>query len=88
MADEGIAPESRQATGTAVALSLTSPVAWSMTRRQLAVFETLCRLQMADAGPHSLLPNVMEALLAVARCPWWDAAVAGVADEPSPETST
>jgi len=71
---------------TAIGLSLTSPVAWSMTRHQIVVFEQLCYLQIADAGPHSLLPSVMDAFLALARRPWWDRHVAGIPDEIEPES--
>ena len=72
------------AISTAVGLGLTSPVAWSMTPRQLAVFKQLCRLQMEDGGMHSVLPNVFDALLAVARRPWWDRDVADIPCETSP----
>ena len=77
-----IGEESRDATWHAVALALSSPVAWSMTPRQLAVLHQLGNLQIEHAGPHSLLPNVMAALVALARRPWGDAGVAGVLDEP------
>lgn len=69
---------------TAIALCMNSPIVWSMTPRQRAVFLQITDLQMFDAGPHSLLPQVMDALLALARRPWWDAGVAGLADEPDP----
>ena len=75
--------ESRNGTRHAVALALNSPVAWSMTPRQLAILRQLGGLQIEHGGPHSLLPNVMDALVALARRPWWDAGVAGVLDEPS-----
>jgi hypothetical protein len=78
-------PEALAATRAAVGLAMTSPVAWSMTPRQLAVFRQLCLLQMHDAGAHSLLPNVVSGLLAVARRPWWDRGVAGLPDEPVDE---
>lgn len=68
-------------TQTAVSLCLSSPVAWSMTPRQIAVFQQLCFLQMEDGGPHSLLPNVIHELLALARRPWWDRGVAGLTDD-------
>jgi hypothetical protein len=64
--------------GTEVRLCLTSPIAWSMTPRQVEVFRTLLTLQL-EQGHHSLLPDVVEALLALARRPWWDR---GVADLP------
>lgn len=69
---------------TAIALCLTAPVAWSMTPHQIAVFKQLCFLQMADAGPHALLPEVVGALLELARRPWWDHGVAGIPQEPRP----
>lgn len=69
---------------TAVGLGLTSPVAWSMTPRQLAVFKQLCNLQIEEGGLHSVLPNVFDALLALARRPWWDGEVADIACEPCP----
>ena len=68
-------------TQAAIGLCLSSPVAWSMTPRQIAVFRQLCLLQMSDGGPHSLLPNVIAQLLALARRPWWDQGVAGLSDE-------
>lgn len=68
----------------AVVLCMTSPAAWSMTPHQVAVFKQLCFLQMADAGPHSLLPGVMDALLHLARRPWWDRGVADIPQEPRP----
>ena len=74
--------ERRDATRHAVELALSSPVAWSMTPRQLAVLHQLGNLQIEHAGPHSLLPNVMAALVDLARRPWWDAGVAVVLDEP------
>ena len=74
--------ERRDATRHAVELALSSPVAWSMTPRQLAVLRQLGNLQIEHAGPHSLLPNVMVAVVDLARRPWWDAGVAGVLDEP------
>ena len=70
--------------GTATRLCLTSPVAWSVTPRQIEVFRQLCFLQMADAGPYSLLPEVMDALLQLARRPWWDHGVADIPSEPRP----
>lgn len=66
----------------AIALCLTAPVAWSMTPHQIAIFKQLCALQMAEGGVHSLLPNLMDALLALSRRPWWDRGVAGILDEP------
>lgn len=69
---------------TAIGLCLSSPVAWSMTPRQLAIFKQFCALQMADAGVHSLLPTVMADLLALARRPWWDRGVAELPHEPFP----
>ena len=71
-------------TTTAVALCMDSPIAWSMTHMQRAVFKQLCVLQIEDAGPHALLPNVMDELLALARRPWWDAGTADVPDEANP----
>lgn len=68
-------------TAAAVGLCLTPAIAWSMTPLQLQVFQQLCTRQMADAGPHSLLPQVMEGFLWVARRGWWDAGVADVALE-------
>ena len=70
--------EDTSSTTTAVALCLTPAIAWSMTPLQLQVFQQLCFQQMADAGPHSLLPQVMEGFLWVARRGWWDVGVAGI----------
>ena len=50
-----------------------------MTPLQLQVFQQLCTRQMAYAGPHSLLAQVMEGFLWVARRGWWDVGVAGPA---------
>ncbi len=72
-------------TREAIGLCLSSPVAWSMTPHQLAVFRNLCNLQMEEGGLHSLLPNVMAELLALARQPWWDRGVAGLLDERADE---
>ncbi|MCY7353680.1 MAG: hypothetical protein LH470_01095 [Lysobacter sp.] len=69
---------------TAIGLCFSPAIAWSMTSRQIAIFEQLCYLQMADAGDHSLLPNVMAELLALARRPWWDRDVADIPHEPFP----
>lgn len=60
--------EDTAGTTTAVALCLTPAIAWSMTPLQLQVFQQLCTQQMADAGPHSLLPQVMEGFLWVVGC--------------------
>jgi hypothetical protein len=79
-----IGKDDGRTTTAAIGLCMDSPTAWSMTPRQLAVFKQLCFLQMADAGPHSLLPDVMDALLALARRPWWDRGVAGIPSEPIP----
>lgn len=73
------------ASATAIALCLTSPIAWSMTPLQRAVFLQFCKLQIDDSGPHSLLPGVMDAFLELARQPWWDIGVAGIAHEIKPE---
>lgn len=67
---------------TAIGLCVSSAIAWSMTPRQIAIFKQLCHLQMLDAGVHSLLPNVMDELLALARRPWWDRGVADISHEP------
>ena len=77
-------PENLANTRRAAYLCLSPVVGRSMTPMQIAVFKQLCFLQMDDAGPHSLLPNVMDAFLELARRPWWDRGVAGIADEPSP----
>lgn len=69
---------------TAIALCFSSAVGWSMTPRQLEIFLQLCNLQMADTGAHSLLPGVMDALLVLARRPWWDTGVADLLDESVP----
>lgn len=69
---------------TAIGLCLSSALAWSMTPRQLAIFKQFCALQIADSGAHSLLPNVMDELLALARRPWWDRDVADIPHEPFP----
>jgi hypothetical protein len=55
-----------------------------MTPFQIEVLRTLCRLQQEEGGLHSLLPDVMEALLELARKPWWNAGVAGIPFEPVP----
>jgi hypothetical protein len=67
-----------KAARVSIGLCLNPPIAWSMTSRQHQVFVTLCRLQREQAGEHSLLPNVMEALLWLARRPGWDAGTAGI----------
>jgi hypothetical protein len=78
-------PDDPGSTVFAVYLSMRHPTALSMTARQRAIFQDLIRLQQLDAGgPHSLLPNVMDALLALARQPWWDAGTADIADEADP----
>lgn len=64
----------------AVGLCCTSAILWSMTPAQREVFETLAKLQM-ECGVHSLLPNVMDELLWLARQPWWDKGVAGIVGE-------
>ena len=71
-------------TTVAVRLCATSPILLSMTPLQLKVFERMGWQQIEDAGPHSLLPNVMDAFLELARRPWWDHGVAGIPDEPPP----
>jgi len=63
------------ASAVALGLCCTSSIWWSMTPRQREVFMTLGKLQL-ECGLHSLLPNVMEELLWLARRPWWDAGVA------------
>ena len=67
---------------SAVALGLccTSPAWWAMTPVQRQVFLELGKLQL-ECGLHSLLPNVMEALLWLAQRPWWDARVADIEAE-------
>ncbi len=77
----------RDDTGTssaALALCSTPAILRSMTPTQIAVLKQLASLQLEAGGVHSLLPNVMQALLALARRPWWDRAVAGLPDEPDP----
>ena len=61
----------------AFGLCCNSPIWWAMTPRQREVFMALGRLQL-ECGLHSLLPNVMEELLWLARRPWWDADVADI----------
>lgn len=68
----------------AIGLCLTTPVAISMTPRQIEVLQTLCRLQQEEAGLHSLLPDVMEVLLELARKPWWSAQLTGIQFETAP----
>jgi hypothetical protein len=58
-----------RSSAVAVALGLNSPILWSMTRRQIEAFLTLCKLQAQDAGCHSLLPNVVAEFVVLARCP-------------------
>ena len=69
---------------TAIALCLNSPIVWSMTPLQRTVLLELTNLQQDDSGQHSLLPNVMDALVELARRPWWDGGVAGIESEPDP----
>ena len=57
----------------ALNLCMTPAIEAEMTPVQQTVFMRLYRLQKQDGGPYSLLPNVMEALLQLARQPWWDA---------------
>lgn len=71
-------------TPDALALCSSPAILRSMTPTQIAVLKQLVSLQLHEGGVHSLLPNVMEALLALARRPWWDRAVAGLPDEPDP----
>ena len=73
--------ESIAATQMAVKLALPSAIAWSMTRCQMDVFRQLCRLQMEDAGPHSLLPNVIANFVTLACSPWWDREMSCLPDE-------
>ena len=61
--------ESIAATQMAVKLALPSATAWSMTRCQMDVYHELCCLQMEDAGPHSLLPNVIANFVTLACRP-------------------
>ena len=44
----------------------------------------LIELQEADAGPGSLLPHVVQALLTVAAWPCWDRELAAISTEPNP----
>lgn len=44
----------------------------------------LIELQEADAGPGSLLPHVVQALLTVATWPCWDRELAALSAEPNP----
>ena len=67
-------------TAVAVSLCISTPVAISMTPRQLDVFRALCRSRLND-GVHTLLPDVMEAFVWIARQPWWDAEMAVIYDE-------
>lgn len=71
----------RAAGPAAIALCLTTPVAVSMTPRQMEIFQTLCHLQMEDTGPHALLPHVIDALLELARRP---PCRSGFSREPAP----
>jgi hypothetical protein len=77
---QGITP--RCAGRAAIHLCLTTPVVISMTATQRSVFLRLCILQQEEAGPHGLLPGVVDALLALARQPWWDEGLAGIQFEP------
>lgn len=63
--------EDTSGTTTAVALCRTPAIAWSMVQLQLQVFQQLCFQQMADAGPHSLLPQVTEGF----SCGWREGGV-------------
>lgn len=45
------------------------------------VLVALIELQEADAGPGSLLPNVVQELLQIASWPCWDPDLAALADE-------
>ncbi len=64
----------------AVALCMTTPLAISLTPRQRDVFRTLCRSRLEE-GVHTLLPEVMDAFVWVARQPWWDQAMAVIYEE-------
>lgn len=75
-----------RSTIAAVGLCLNPPIVWSMTIEQRDIFQQLCALQIEEAGPHSLLPNVMQAFVALARQPWWDAGTAGIPYEDAPES--
>ena len=57
----------------ALDLCMTPAIEAEMTPTQQVVFMRLYRLQKQEGGPYSLLPNVMDALLELARQPWWDA---------------
>jgi len=70
------------ASAVAFGLCCTSPIWWSMTARQREVFLTLCKLQR-ECGLHSLLSNVIEEVLWLARLLWWDQAMTGIPDESS-----
>ena len=48
----------------------------------------LVELQEADAGPGSLLPHVVQQLLAIAAWPFWDRDLAALTDEPNPYDDT
>lgn len=74
------------ATRNAVFLAASHATLLAMTPRQREVFRQLCAGQMADAGPHCLLPHVVAAFLAVACRPWWDRGVANLPDEPGART--
>lgn len=71
---------------TAIALCLTSPIAWSMTPLQRKVFLQMCKLQLLDGGVHSTLPNVMDAFRELALYSWWDRRVADIAYESDSES--
>lgn len=64
----------------AIALCLSTPVIRTLTPMQLEVFRNLCRLQLDD-GVHTLLPEVMDALVSLAIRPWWDEHVADLPGE-------
>lgn len=66
-------------TAVAAALCLTTPLAISLTSRQIDVFQALCCSRLDD-GVHTLLPEVMEAFVWIARQPWWDAQMAVIYD--------
>ena len=67
-------------TSVAVSLCMSTPVAISLTRRQMDVFRVLCGSRLDD-GVHTLLPEVMEAFVWIARQPWWDGTMALIYDE-------
>ena len=68
-------------TAVAVGLCLSPSIAWSMTPLQLQVFQQLCTHQMADASPHSLLPQVLKAFCGCHGGGWWDVGVADIGNE-------